>query len=252
LPRPALASTLAFMRRRIPDWILQLTWFAAGLSATGAFWYFLAQHNRIATISAGLATGVFVVVAVILQIYNDSPHGESKPEINVPRPASPSDGIPSVETVGSPAAPRSGTSSSMLSKTVAAEEFSDPAETAITASDDTYSPMTMEEYFDEWFNKATTSLQRSELERRMMGRRIVWTGVVEEIKEDRSKISVRVSAPAPSYGTAFLSFDQSQREQLLQIHEKQRIRFTGVIHSFVASPFLQDCRIMRILSAAPT
>lgn len=40
------------MRNVTPDWLLNLTWFAAGISATGALWYFLSQRNYHASLWA--------------------------------------------------------------------------------------------------------------------------------------------------------------------------------------------------------
>jgi hypothetical protein len=121
-------------------------------------------------------------------------------------------------------------------------------EAVVASGDPSYSPMTMEEYFDSWFNKATTSLQRHALEEKMKSRRVVWSGVVDTVKAD-AHVGIRMTVhPVDgSYGTAFLDFDDSQKAQLVEIHQKQHIRSTGVIRNFVSSPFLSDCRIIRVL-----
>jgi len=54
-----------------PDWLLQLTWFVAGVFATGAFWYFLAQHSYKGTLWTGLAAAALALLAVAGHIRND-------------------------------------------------------------------------------------------------------------------------------------------------------------------------------------
>ena len=122
-------------------------------------------------------------------------------------------------------------------------------EARVAASDPSYSPMTMEEYFDAWYRKATTSLQRDELERQMLGRRVIWSGIVKSVdSESDTVIRIVVEPTNGSYGTAFLDFNRSQRQDLLKLHDKQRIRFTGVIRNYVASPFLSQCTLLRVLN----
>ena len=45
-------------------------------------------------------------------------------------------------------------------------------------------------------------------------------------------------------GTAFLDFDSSQKAYVLQLKEKQVIRFTGAIRSFGANPLLERCKLL--------
>ena len=59
------------MQRLVPDWLVQLVWFLAGVYATGSLWYFLSRDDYI---SAGLSFGgaaVLAFVAVQLQRLND-------------------------------------------------------------------------------------------------------------------------------------------------------------------------------------
>jgi hypothetical protein len=121
-------------------------------------------------------------------------------------------------------------------------------EAFIAAKDLSYSPMTMEGYFDAWFRKATTSLQRDALEEQMMGRRVIWAGQIKSIEgKNDGSLLMTVEPLDGSYGTTFLYFNESQKSELLKLHKGQQVRFTGVIRSFIASPFLRDCRILRIL-----
>jgi hypothetical protein len=62
-----------------PEWLVQLTWFAAGISATGAFWYFLGQRNYHGTLWAGYFTAVFMLLAVAFLIRNDLIRKDARP-----------------------------------------------------------------------------------------------------------------------------------------------------------------------------
>ena len=48
-------------------------------------------------------------------------------------------------------------------------------------------------------------------------------------------------------GTAFLDFDSSQKTYFLLLKEKYVIRFTGVIRSFVARPFPERYKLLRVV-----
>ena len=59
------------MKRTVPDWLVQLVWFIAGIYATGALWYFLSRDDFL---SAALSLGGAVMltfVAVQLNRLND-------------------------------------------------------------------------------------------------------------------------------------------------------------------------------------
>jgi|WetSurSiteA1Bulk_404760.scaffolds.fasta_scaffold06049_2 hypothetical protein len=149
---------------------------------------------------------------------------------------------PAIETSLSAAVP------SVTPQETVSESDDSEEEAFIAAKDQSYSPMTMEEYFNAWYRKATTSLQRDELEKQMLNRRVIWVGQIKSIesKADES-ILIIVEPLDKSYGSTFLKFDKSQRAELLKLHKDQQIRFTGIIEHFVASPFLKNCRILRIL-----
>src|ERR1700741_4334835 len=69
------------MRMRVPVWLLQVTWFIAGVFGTGAFWYYLSQNNSLLTcVSAGGAV-IFAVIAVGLHMLSDAKpmHGDEPP-----------------------------------------------------------------------------------------------------------------------------------------------------------------------------
>ena len=59
------------MSRKIADWKLHLTWFAAGICATGALWYFLSIGEAIWAIATGVCALLLAGYAVSIHIRND-------------------------------------------------------------------------------------------------------------------------------------------------------------------------------------
>ena len=131
--------------------------------------------------------------------------------------------------------------------TPGARQTDDREEVRVAAEDDNFSSVTLEEFFDRWHHGAKSSLQRDELEQEMLGKRVIWNGVAKNIEASGEKLSVWVAPIDGSYGTAFLDFPLAARAELLRIHEGQKIRFTGTIRHFVASPFLEDCKLLKVL-----
>jgi hypothetical protein len=127
-------------------------------------------------------------------------------------------------------------------------ETEERKEAEIAAKDSRFSGMTMDEYFEQWYRGAKSSLQRDELEQSMLGRRIIWTGKIKTIESKYSgEIRVIVETDGQT-GSAFLDFTKDQRGDLLKLQEGQTIRFTGIIRSFVVSPFLKDCKILKVIN----
>ncbi len=62
----------------MPEWLLYLAWFVAGIFATGALWYFLSQRNYHASLWAAYIAVVVALLAVALQIRNDLVRCEEK------------------------------------------------------------------------------------------------------------------------------------------------------------------------------
>src|SRR5680860_790570 len=58
------------MRRMLPDWLLQVTWFLAAVCATGGFWYFLSQKNQFGTLWMGFGALSLMLLAVTFHIHN--------------------------------------------------------------------------------------------------------------------------------------------------------------------------------------
>ena len=231
----------------IPDWLIQLTWFAAGVCATGAFWYFLSKQNYLPALWSGFGALVLALTAVTFHLHNDLKHKAVRSENTLTAMMV----IPSVgiSSVANPSEKDSAQTVSSTQTVSSKSVFPDRQDAEIASADKTYSPMTMEEYFDRWFYKASTNLQRDELEALMLNRRIIWNGTIKSIENGSNDIiRVIVETIDKSGGTALLDFDKQQKQQLVELHKGQQIRFTGRIRSFVASPFLSECKILKILN----
>lgn len=59
------------MKKPVPDWLPNATWFVAGIFATGAFWYFLSKDDYVATALSALGAVLFAIVSVVLHKAND-------------------------------------------------------------------------------------------------------------------------------------------------------------------------------------
>ena len=60
------------MKKIVPNWLIQLSWFLAGICATGAFWYFLSKNDITHTWWSLAGTIFFAVLAIYHQRLNDS------------------------------------------------------------------------------------------------------------------------------------------------------------------------------------
>ena len=69
------------MQKPIPDWVIQAVWFAAGICATGAFWYFLSQKDIAFTVGAGVGAVAFAAVAIALHMRKDGASSRDGKEV---------------------------------------------------------------------------------------------------------------------------------------------------------------------------
>lgn len=65
----------------VRDWWIQTAWWASGIFATGAVWYFLSTREYVLAVAAGVAAVVLAAVAIILHRRKDAVHSleESRP-----------------------------------------------------------------------------------------------------------------------------------------------------------------------------
>ena len=57
---------------RVPDWSIQTSWWASGIFATGAVWYFLSTGKYGLAIAAAVAAALFAALAIMLHRKKDS------------------------------------------------------------------------------------------------------------------------------------------------------------------------------------
>src|SRR5205823_237366 len=57
--------------KAVPDWSIQAAWWASGIFATGAVWYFLSTNERGFAVAAAFAAVFFALIAVTLHRKND-------------------------------------------------------------------------------------------------------------------------------------------------------------------------------------
>lgn len=73
--------------RTVPDWSIQASWWASGIFATGAVWYFLSvQRYPYASLSAGCAIA-FAILAIVLHRKKDAANQRSDGPRTEPTPA---------------------------------------------------------------------------------------------------------------------------------------------------------------------
>ncbi len=59
------------MKRIVPDWLVQLVWFLAGIYGTGALWYFLSRDDHLSAVFSLAGATLLTLVAVQLHRIND-------------------------------------------------------------------------------------------------------------------------------------------------------------------------------------
>ncbi|MDQ7815874.1 MAG: hypothetical protein RDU14_02530 [Melioribacteraceae bacterium] len=57
--------------RKVPEWLIQSSWFLAGVCATGAVWYLLSIKEYFGATIAGIGAVIFYLLAVFLHRSND-------------------------------------------------------------------------------------------------------------------------------------------------------------------------------------
>jgi hypothetical protein len=65
------------MKSRVPTWLLQVTWFIAGVFGTGAFWYYLSQNDMMRTSISAAGAVLFACIAIALHVQADSTHSSA-------------------------------------------------------------------------------------------------------------------------------------------------------------------------------
>ena len=122
-----------------------------------------------------------------------------------------------------------------------------PEELKIISEDDTYSPISLDQFFETFFDGSLTKLQQDEFANSLVNRRIVWEGIVKSVEPERDGvITILIHPPDEDFKTAFLKFDSRMKSDLLRIKTGQRIRATGIVRNIISSPFVRDCQILKV------
>lgn len=182
-------------------------------------------HNHV----YGASTIIGVVLTVLFFVWSN------------PKPS-----VPVSNLSGQPASPSTDKSNEGVRQAKEAPSKVATDEARIASEAQPFSPMSINEYFSRWFD--STDLQRDQLEQGMLGKTVIWTGRIRSIESGKDgAVRVILEPPGRKGATAFLDFDSSQRAYFLELKEKQVIRFTGVIRGFVASPFLEKCKLLNVV-----
>ncbi len=124
-----------------------------------------------------------------------------------------------------------------------------PEELKIISEDDTYSPISLKQFFEKFYDSSLTELQHDEFVNSLNDRRVVWEGVVKSVKPERSgELTVVIHSPDDNHEKVFLKFDNKLKEDLLGIKLGQQIRATGIVSDIIVdAPFVRHCQILKVL-----
>lgn len=106
----------------------------------------------------------------------------------------------------------------------------------------------MNAFIEAWEDKALTELQRDQFEKNYLGQKVVWRarlGGVSEKENGFIWVSLN-SENERNYGLhAIAVFDLKYKEALLMVNKGEIVTVSGVLDSFLLSPLLKDCAIVR-------
>lgn len=116
------------------------------------------------------------------------------------------------------------------------------------ATDPAYSPVTLEQFYETYYNKSLTGLQQEHFVEGIMNKRVVWEGIIKNIEpeSDGKQVSIRIISPKNDQWVAHMKFSKNHLDELLKLKEGQKIKITGFLRNVVASPFVRECSIVRV------
>ncbi len=86
----------------------------------------------------------------------------------------------------------------------------------------------------------------------LMGRRVLWKGVVERIRPKRGgKVELTIASDKDVFQRAFLEFPRDERRKLRVLREGHTVEASGVVSSIIAWPFLEGCTVLRSWGPPP-
>ena len=121
-------------------------------------------------------------------------------------------------------------------------------EAAIAASSSSFSPVSMKEFFDTFFNFSLTDLQRSDFVSRQIGKRVIWEGIIGTVSEFQNEVRVGITdEDASIVYLAIFTFPTDHRSDLLNLKTRQKVKITGILREHrVNIVNLDSSRIIKI------
>lgn len=194
----------------------------------------------VATVAAAVITGVFLLIATLLN-RPSAPRPEDPSSISQ-RPSPPQ----VAEKAGEkPKAPDAGPSPPPSAPRRAPEQ--EPPAPARIVDDPRYSPLTLKQFHAGFNDTTLTRLQQDEFANRLIGRRVVWRGVIKSVDPaPTGGVTVRIHADDDPSASAFMTFGDEHRSELLRPRPGQQIEVTGVVRNVITRPFVYECKVLRI------
>jgi hypothetical protein len=98
-------------------------------------------------------------------------------------------------------------------------------------------------------------LQKDTFKDSLINRKIIWEGFVISVGEPYDKGGIRVIITTSlnpllhnGFQAASLVFNSMQKDQLLALKKNQRILVTGVIREIHSGPWVEECKILKVLN----
>jgi len=108
----------------------------------------------------------------------------------------------------------------------------DQAEAAIAADAGSFSPVSMEEFFETVFNRNITQIQRDDFLARQIGRRVIWEGKLADVSGSSRESTLMIRCEAVPGRFAFFEFPTTNRGDLLALKRDQRVKVSGILREW--------------------
>jgi hypothetical protein len=114
--------------------------------------------------------------------------------------------------------------------------------------DETFSPITLDQFYETNHDNSLTNLQKEDFVKKQMNRRFIWEGLIRKIEgKYDERILVIIESKTNDRYMAFCWFGKEHRQDLLSLKPKQHIKLTGILSSVDLEPFLRECKLLEIL-----
>lgn len=115
----------------------------------------------------------------------------------------------------------------------------------VATSAKAFSAVTFEEFMEAIYSWELTDLQRGQFVKQHVGKTVIWEGNVAGVSEAGDVISVLLRHSPDSRYLAFLAFDPSSRDELLQLDRGTKIEVACLLEDWGAEAELINCRLLR-------